>query len=188
MATRYSKWINYPGLHSGVVDDEPSIVINGETREILIPAGFTTTVAIEYDCNSNIVSFECPRIIEGHDVSACSYAFIKWENFGAKTSDIYNIKDVTVKNENLITFSWPIGPEVTTGAGKLAIQVCFLDFNEDKSQVVYRWNSKKSERLSIGPGVYNPNVDHYSPTGEGGLYTVSQEELSTMLKEVYGSE
>ena len=73
--------------HTHTLSDPDSIfTIDPTTREI------TTTeskiVLMQYDHNSEIFTFQIPRLVEGHDMSLCSKIEIHYTNINTPTSTI----------------------------------------------------------------------------------------------------
>jgi hypothetical protein len=121
MATNYADWINNIGKSSGLADAEDPIVIDAQTRECKIPTNFNKQVGVVGDHKANIITFECDRMVDGHDISTCTAAYIKWENTGAKTSGKYAITDRVIKDtdDTKVVFHWVIESVCTTVAGTL---------------------------------------------------------------------
>jgi hypothetical protein len=145
-----------------------------------VPEGFNTQVANAYDHKSNLVTFECDRIIDGHDIFSCSQAFIKWENLGSETGDLYVISDREVISDSKIRFHWAIEKKTTQAAGALLFQICFLDLNEEGTQLIYAWNSKPCTEFSVGQSLFNKEIDGLEPDILGGFeyngeYTIEGE-------------
>lgn len=171
MATDYTSLINDIGHSDNLVDAERPITINCLSRKIEIPQGFMTQVGVIGDHRSNQVTFQCDRYIDGHDIAACSLAYIKWQNQGAGTADSYIISDreVMATDENKIQFHWEIESDVTTAAGSLRIQIGFMDYDEKGTMVTYRWSSNPNSDLSIGEGMYDPNIDGLAANDMGSF-------------------
>lgn len=173
-------WTNNLGHASGLIDQEQPIILNGITRECTVPEGFNTQVANAYDHKSNLITFECDRIIDGHDIFSCSQAFIKWENLGSETGDLYVISDREVISDSKIRFHWAIEKKATQAAGALLFQICFLDLNEEGTQLIYAWNSKPCTDFSVGQSLFNKEIDGLEPDILGGFeyngeYTIEGE-------------
>ena len=171
MATDYMALINDAGHSDVLVDAEQPIVINAFSRRCEIPDNFNKQVGVIGDHKSNLVTFQCDRYIDGHDVGACSMAFIKWQNLGAASSGAYTIEDRAVleADESKIQFHWEIESDCTTAAGTLKFQICFLDYDEEGTRVIYRWNSNPNSELSIGEGMFDPNIDGLAANETGSF-------------------
>ena len=146
---------------SDLADAESPIVINGLTRTCDISEGFNKEVAIVGDHRSNVITFYSDRIIDGHDTLNCALAVIKWENTSAKKTGAYVIDDrrILELDPSKIVFHWVVESETTIAAGQIKFSICFIDYNEFGDKVVYRWNTKLCTELTIGEGVYVPDID-----------------------------
>ena len=75
---------NMPHTHL-VLDDDPHFIISDDTR--VITSTSTNLKLIQYDHNSERFTFECPKIIEGHDMSSSNYIRIQYINLDKKTKE-----------------------------------------------------------------------------------------------------
>lgn len=118
---------------------------------------------MQYDHNSESLTFEVPRYIEEHDMSLCDVIQIHYENTSTGTSvsmrktyrDIETVKreDLTV-NEETIEFSWLIPETATTFAGMLKFQLKFICYDDESEEVVgYKWHTTVNEDISIVAGL-----------------------------------
>lgn len=118
---------------------------------------------MQYDHNSESLTFEVPRYIEEHDMSLCDVIQIHYENTSTGTSvsirkiyrDIETVKreDLTV-NEETIEFSWLIPETATTFAGMLKFQLKFICYDDESEDVVgYKWHTDVNEDISIVAGL-----------------------------------
>lgn len=171
MANNYEYLINELSHSEALVDVEQPISINVLTRQCELPEKFNKQIGVIGDHKSNLVTFQCDRYIDGHDISACTKAFVKWNNVGAKTTGAYMIKDRTVleEDENKIQFHWEVESDCTTASGALEFQICFLDYNNEGTIVTYRWNSNPNSQLSIGKGMFDPDIDGLEPAASGSF-------------------
>lgn len=179
MAFDYSNWINNINKESGLRDAEDAISLDGYTRKAIIPSNFNKQVCVVGDHRSNIITFECDKLIDGHDVNTCSECLIKWENSGAGTTGVYDVEDreISEANPGKIRFHWVPEADATTKAGALKFQVCFFDYNEDKTKILYRWNSIPNSELSVAAGLFNINIDGVTPDSESSFFYEGQIEV-----------
>lgn len=168
--------------------EERPIRIDINTRNLIIPKSQNRQVAVAYDCNSNKTYFTCERYIEGQDVLNCSFVLVKWQNLKSKVSGKYVAYDLELSEfqPNCVQFSWTAQPEMTTMAGPLVIQICFITLAADGLTVEFKWNSSPCKEFYVGPGIYNPDIDAGSGNGESELLFIYKEDLDKMLEEVYG--
>lgn len=123
---------------------------------------------VQYDHNSERLTFEIPRYVDGHDFSECNLVQVHYENidtFGKmKSSDIYYVNDLHVKEDDdqVVVLSWLIKDTATKYVGTLNFVIRFACFNE--GVIEYAWNTKKFEGILILPGIYNNEIieeEHY---------------------------
>lgn len=138
-----------------VVDGDAHFVISSTTREIT-----TTSTRLELmqgDHQSERITFEIPRFIDGHDMSLCDRVKIHYTNTDKKTKatkkDVYIIDDITVVND-AVTFSWLITRNATKYYGSLAFIVVFECLDKD-GNYTYRWSTEICNLLSVGESFNN---------------------------------
>jgi hypothetical protein len=154
-----------------LADAESPIIINGLKRTCDISETFNREVAIVGDHRSNLITFHGDRIIDGHDTLNCALAVIKWENSSAKKSGAYVIDDrqILESDPNKIVFHWAVESETTIAAGPIKFSICFVDYNEFGDQVIYRWNTRPCVELTIGEGIYVPDIDTPITNNDGSF-------------------
>ena len=138
-----------------VVDSDARWIINPESREI------TTTSnkleLIQGDHQSERITFEIPKIVEGHDMSLCDRIEVHYINIDRKTKttskDVY-ITDDAVIDENNVVFSWLISGNATKYYGSLNFVICFECLDAD-GNYTYKWNTEICKLLIIGEGISN---------------------------------
>lgn len=151
----------------GVTDSDKHFVIDPVTRTIKNQSG--KLVLIQYDHNSERFTFECPRYVDGHDMSECNKVEIHFINTGtgnAKNDGIYESKDLKVPDDNadIVTFSWLISQNATKYVGKLNFVVRFscvtteVVDGETISTVDYAWNTGIYSDIAISKSIYNGEV------------------------------
>lgn len=174
-------------------DEEQPIVVDALSRTFTIPAGFHTVIGIKTDHNSNAITFHCPRYIDGYDILRCSSKLVKWYNAGADAEGFYEITDMQELegSEDMVEFSWIIKGSITTAPGRIQFSLIFIDVDTTNDTVCYRWNSTINTNLSIGDGLYNPDVDNMDKVNESSnfeLIFIDNFEVKQMLQEVYGKQ
>ena len=125
-----------------IVDDDNRFIIDGRTRQITNLTGNQPSV-MQFDHNSEILSFQMPRFMDGHDMSLCDDVKVLYKNTGKGTSasnrpvvaDVETIDDITVdKDANVIIFGWTIPEFATMYSGTITFQfkfVCYGDTEDD---------------------------------------------------------
>ena len=174
-------------------DEEPPILVDALTRTFTLQPGFHPVVGIRTDHNSNAITFNCPRFIDGYDILKCSSKLVKWYNTGAKVDGFYTIEDMQVMEDNpdMVEFSWIIKGSITTAPGRIQFSLIFIDVDTATNTECYRWNSTINTNLSIGDGLYNPDIDDMDKIKDSAnfeLIFVDDLEVKQMLQEVYGKQ
>ena len=138
-----------------VVDSDSRFVINPTTRAIS-----TTSDKLELiqgDHQSERITFEIPKIVEGHDMSLSDRIEVHYINIDRRTKttsrDIYIADDMAVDGDKL-TFSWLISGNATKYYGRLNFIVLFECLDPD-GNYTYKWNTEICKLLTIGEGISN---------------------------------
>ena len=141
-----------------VVDSDSRFVINSTTREIS-----TTSDKLELiqgDHQSERITFEIPKIVEGHDMSLSDRIEVHYINIDRRTNatsrDVYIIDDAAVDSDKL-TFSWLISGNATKYYGRLNFIILFECLDPD-GNYTYKWNTEICKLLTIGEGISNTSA------------------------------
>lgn len=141
------------GHTHSVIDADKRFVIDPITREIR--CDLKKVRLIQFDHNSERYTFECPRIIEGHDMTLCNKVQIHYLNIDAVTkaqkSGLYEADDLTADGDGAVTCSWLISSNATQLVGPLHFIVRYLCVEDDV--VTYSWNTAVCSLVSIGGGI-----------------------------------
>lgn len=137
------------------------IITDSDTRFVLDPiTRKLTTVSLKKvmaqgDHRSEVITFELPRYIEGHDMSLCTSAQVHFTNTEGKQpkrtcSDVWEASDLTLDGDK-VTFSWLVENTATKYAGSLAfsIKLQCLAVGEDGVVIKYEYNSAEYTKISI---------------------------------------
>lgn len=146
-----------------IIDDDNRFVIDGETRQLTNVSG-TKPSLMQFDHNSELLTFAMSRYIEGHDMSTCDRVEIHFTNTGggtsvskrAVTSDIVEIKDLAIdpEDENSMIFSWLIGQHATQHAGTIVFQVKFVCYKDENTNTpAFIWHTNKYSFIDVLPGL-----------------------------------
>ena len=142
-----------------VFDTDTHFVIAKDTREIKLESS-AAPVIVQRDHNSERLSFELPRYIDGHDMTLCNEVQVHYLNVDSSTKDaakgVYSVKDLGVleSDSNTAVCSWLISENATQYAGKLNFMIRFSCIADDGS-VSYRWNTGIYSELSVVSGYDN---------------------------------
>ena len=137
----------------GVYDSDQHFIINPTTRTMRND-GYTKSGLIQNDHNSERITFEIPKVIEGHDMTKCDVVQVHYDNGGSK--GIYEVEDMQIspKDPDVVIFSWLISGNATKNVGALNFSVRFMCLG-DNNEVEYAWNTAVNSTVSVSEGVYN---------------------------------
>ena len=143
-----------PHTHS-VADDDLYFVIDPTTREI--DNGSKKVKLIQYDHNSEMLTFELSRFVEGHDMSLCDSIRVNYININKSTREqrtgTYQAKDLVV-DDSKITFTWLISRNATQYIGPLNFLIKFMCMDENDF-VTYEWHTDIFKYVSVSAGMNN---------------------------------
>ena len=174
--------------HSGTRDDGSKFKIVPNTRQITVPTSHKVIGAVG-DHNSEQITFQCPKTIDGHDVSGCARHYINWQNADGLVGTT-EVTDVTVNGEEM-SFTWTVDSNVLAAIGTIRFAVHFEDVNED-GDIVYRWSTTVCDECEVLEGLVSDQAGVVVPEGyfkpEGslkvtmnGTYDVNQYETAEVV-------
>lgn len=138
-----------------VVDSDSRFVINSTTRAISTSSD--KLELIQGDHQSERITFEIPKIVEGHDMSLSDRIEVHYINIDRRTKatsrDVYIADDMAVDGDKL-TFSWLISGNATKYYGRLNFIILFECLDPD-GNYTYKWNTEICKLLAIGEGISN---------------------------------
>lgn len=142
--------------HTHTLADPDSIfTIDPTTREITTTD--TKIVLMQYDHNSEIFTFQIPRLVEGHDMSLCNKIEIHYTNINRRTKeqskDVYPVTDQKVEGDNLV-FTWLLSGNATKYAGTLNFIIRFGCLEEDNT-FSYMWHTDIFKNITVSDGISN---------------------------------
>lgn len=137
--------------HSGLTDAElntetKAIIVN-EKRQFTIPSGYNTVLAYEGDVNSQLVTFECPILHEGHSLKDCQKKIIKWKHTVNNLEDSNDLKFIEGAPEGKQYLQWTVPPELFREAGSIEISLSLYDVKN--GQIAFAWNTAVTDTLSV---------------------------------------
>lgn len=157
-----------PHTHD-VYDVDTYFVINPDTRNISNGSGNRLSL-MQYDHNSEEITFELPRFIEGHDMLQCDSIRVHYTNVGSGTSastrasnsDIYvinNIRHKSDEEDNTLICSWLISQNATKLAGTIKFLLQFVCTDNPGSPVPsYIWHTNTCSLIDVLPGMNNADA------------------------------
>lgn len=127
-----------------ILDGDPHFIINAISREIVNNS--KKTDLIQFDHNSERITFECPHFIEGHDMTFCNKVAIDYSV--GESKGVYEVNDLAVKEDDsdTVVFTWLISSNVTTTLGKIKFALTFKCVLPDGT-VTYKWSTKRNDTL-----------------------------------------
>lgn len=127
-----------------IVDGDPHFIINPISREIVNNS--KKTDLIQFDHNSERITFECPHFIEGHDMTFCNKVVIDYSV--GESKGVYEVNDLAIKenDSDTVVFTWLISSNVTTTLGKIKFALTFKCVLPDGT-VTYKWGTKRNDTL-----------------------------------------
>lgn len=166
-----------------VLDTDRKFVIDPYTR-IITNVTETKLHLVQYDHNSERLTFEIPRYIEEHDMSQCNRVEVHYLNTGTagRKSDVYPVEDMAVSEEddNKVEFSWLVSQNATKIAGSLNFVVKFKCMEGEL--ITYSWSTTVFSGIKVGDGFDNtPDVaEQYSDVLENWLKTIIDTKIDSV--------
>lgn len=138
-------------------DDERRFVINSVARTVTIPESHRP-VLIQHDHNSEHITFECDRFVEGHDLLLCDKVEVHYRNVmdgRHSVKGVYPVEDLKVSgaDSNKLIFTWVVSLNATNYSGPLLFVVAFSCTKE--GEILYRWNTNICKDLVVSEGMDN---------------------------------
>lgn len=152
------------------------IVIN-EDQTIFIPAGLKY-LGVLTDHNVKTIIFDCPRYIEGIDISTWEMKINYQRADGYKDSYIADNVTVDKDDPNIIHFNWVISQNVTLVNGKVMFAFCATEKDSD-GEMVRHWNTATNEKLSIQDGINCYEIEGLYPDLVESMREEIKKEVST---------
>lgn len=146
-----------------LVDSDPHFVVNGKTRKIE-PVQDVNIVLMQGDHNSEVITFEVPRYIEGHDMLQCDLVRVSYINIEGpymSTQSVTGAYEVTDLRENpgdsdSLIFTWTISNNATMYSGLLSFAIVFTC--TDGVNVTYRWYTEPYRNLLVNSTIQTDDI------------------------------
>lgn len=142
-----------------VADTDKRFVINPKERKIT-PADGKGVVIVKGDSNSEIITFELPRYVEGHDMMLSDVVRVNYNNVSRDTKnqnrDFHDVKDLHVdfEDSDKIVFTWKIDENAAVYFGSLLYMVTFRCL-DDENNILYEWGSGIGSDIVVSDGINN---------------------------------
>lgn len=169
-----------------VYDTSLHFIIDGNTRLVKNSTEAKVTL-VQYDHNSERITFELPRYIDGHDMSLCTDTQVHYINIERKTNresvGVYECDDLQIApdDENVVICSWLISKNATRFVGSLFFVIRFV-CSEDR-EITYSWNTARHTGLSVTDGIYNgEDVDEIVESDAFKIFNETIEAANTAIE------
>ena len=169
-----------------VYDTSLHFIIDGNTRLVKNSTEAKVTL-VQYDHNSERITFELPRYIDGHDMSLCTDTQVHYINIERKTNresvGVYECDDLQIApdDENVVICSWLISKNATRFVGSLFFVIRFI-CSEDR-EITYCWNTARHTGLSVTDGIYNgEDVDEIVESDAFKIFNETIEAANTAIE------
>ena len=158
----------------------PDFKIDAISREVIQVTDKVITL-MQFDHNSEKLRFECPRYVDGHDMSLCDKVEVHFVNAVA-ASDIskagkYTVVDLEINEDNpeLVNFSWVVSRNATEHIGTLVFSVRFTCLNG--TEIEYAWHTSAFSFVSVDQGLVNELDESYDTLYLDNLETKASERI-----------
>lgn len=120
----------------GLNDIDKTLVVDKDLRTISIPEG-VKNIGVESDDSVLKLAFKIPKYYGDVDLSQFQIR-INYEN-ALKEGDSYPVKEITINDDDTISFVWEVGRFALKKAGNVTFSVCLRKLDGDK--VVKEFNT-----------------------------------------------
>jgi len=138
-----------------VTDTDKHFVIDPINRSITNQSG--KVKLMQFDHNSERLSFEIPRLVDGHDMSLCTEIAVHFINTSSDkqsfNKDVSLVSDARLseESEDLLVFSWLVPRSATQLVGLINFIIRFSC--KDNGEVDYVWSTDISQDLSVANSI-----------------------------------
>lgn len=143
------------GHKHSVRDLGAHFTIDQFTRQIKNDSANKTTI-VQFDHNSERLTFELPLYVDGHAMTLCDLIEIHYINIStdgkSQNHGTYEVDDIKAEGEKAI-FTWLISQDCTQLAGSLNFFIVFKC--TENGVTVYRWGTEIYKNLPISEGMDN---------------------------------
>lgn len=149
-------------IHS-VKDTDVHYKIDGITRTI-VNVNETKRMLVQNDHNSERLTFEVPRYVDGHDLTTCNVVQIHYLNYDTyeenASSGVYEVDDLGIKgvtgdDASVVILTWLVSGNATKYIGTLNFIIRFSCVTD--GVIEYAWNTTIFKGIQILEGIYNSN-------------------------------
>lgn len=144
-------------IHS-VYDTDKHFTIEPGTRELVAHTPEKNCI-MQYDHNSERITFDLPAVVEGHKILDCNRVEVHYLNIDAKTNEqtagLYVVDDLQISPEDdeVAVCSWLISANATQLVGPLYFRVTFKCVTQ--GNIDYSWSTAIYKNLAVSNGINN---------------------------------
>jgi hypothetical protein len=129
-----------------VTDTDVRFILDPYTRNLKDTMPEVKTIMRGDHC-AEILTFEMPKTIEGHDMTQCDKRQVWFENGKTKSYDDITDLQVAKEDNKTLIFSWKIPRRATQYAGPLSFMFYFACSDED--ELSYELHTNPYARLTV---------------------------------------
>ena len=136
--------------HSTVKDTGAFFTITPETREVRVPQTHKI-IGVVGDHLAEQLTFEIPRIIDGHDIAGCSRRYVEWENVDGEigADQLVELTELPEgAQEGMLYFTWTIRDKLAAAKGVVQFSIHFEDVDENGVRL-YHWGTTNCKNCEI---------------------------------------
>lgn len=123
-------------LSQNLVDDDPYFTVDRNKRLVSVP-GTQDMIAVNFDENSEVITFKFPRYADGVDLST-KEIYVNYERSDKTRNKA--LCTLTDTNDSYVIFTWVVSAYATQVEG-------ILNFNIEFRSVDYRWQTQPTSLL-----------------------------------------
>lgn len=165
------------------------LTLNPYTRNITLPVGYNTTIAMQGDVGTTEVYIQAPRYIAGIDLcSQNTKVYINWTISTYENPDLCEVKELysQVEKDDLALILWKPHQTLINNSGQFSFEISIKEFDDVRNiRTVKQWYSNTNTSLSI-QRTLNISEDIQVDEGTNEIILVDKENLITMLEEEFG--
>lgn len=145
-----------------ICDTDNRFRIDAVTHEIINISG--KNCIMQYDHNSERVTFEIPRYIEGHDMLGSDRVEVNWQNGSNKGRYVIGDLQLSSEDESIVICSWLISNKATQNATLLKFSlrfICSTGIVQD-----YAWGTDICTKLVVRAALFRDDDNVETEYGE----------------------
>lgn len=150
--------IDYTPTWGYIPLDEDRIIVDLDTREMILPDSLKDFIAMSKDHRSQTVYFEVDRYYEDVDLAGltCCVEYLTPQDEDNQVESKYRLYPITLKNtikqnsSEKLLLAWNLGSEATSQAGVLSFSLHFFKVNLESSSLAYSLYTKPCRGNILG--------------------------------------